>query len=494
MLAANRSAAALTSRVGFARALPVEGRVQAVHPSTILRWETGALPVPRAVIVRYEELLDLPVGRLTAVWDLLLGAETHAQDRPRPPTDVPDPQRRRLNSLIEATTSDHQVSGSDWNDLTRHLSTLPAVFLPDRDWEAMAQRLLVEMLAACGTSWVQRYVAINRLLTHASAAEIVIDTCATAVAQHNHQVVTSTMATLGVADHRDAVSAIIGQLHHPTNDRALIGAITALEEARRRNHLDTDQQARAAGALRPLTSPGQDLKYAADAMLLNLAQRTRKPHMASPASPNPQQAQVIDRLTTRATALLAHDPAEQDSAILHELITTMLIEPDGDLSLLAAQTLAATPYRRPLAQAVRNEIARPATLTGPSEWSTTLIAALRALGSPADLPLLGRIVNASGIPAETIRVAAFAIAHLEAEIPQAWWMRTVATNLRRSEHQISLRAHTEILRGLTYSAGITGSRAGLELIRTSESAPYEARAAAGWWLNLPAHLVTGARQ
>ncbi|GAB3940236.1 hypothetical protein GCM10029976_057600 [Kribbella albertanoniae] len=474
------------NRSVFARAWPDGDRVQAVHVSTIQRWEAGLVVVPRDAIKRYEELLHLPTGQLTAVFDLLPGLTRHP--RPLPTATSGDLQQltahgNRAGVLLDQVCSPAIVTGAQWDELTGLLTQWPAAFLPPRMWEEMAQRLLMEMLVADGTSWAQRYEALARLFNHPTGGTAAIDACASAAGLRHHQAMTSTVAALGASDHSDSIAAMVSQVHNPTNDRALAGAVAGLAETVWRGRLNPAQRGQVLAVLQPLAGSGDTL----DAWSTNLVQRltTTPPVRRAPAAPDDARRNVVDRVTSRAIAQVdGPDPAEYD--VLGEVVHCLLFHQDPDSQLAASFTLAATPYRRPLAAALRQELG--ATLAGPAGWSTTVLAALRALGGESELRLAERIVTAAGIPGETVRVAAFAIAHLGGEgsdTSAAWWQNAISQQLARP-------TDLEILRGLAYSAGITGRRAALEQLRADPRTPYDSQAAATWWLDLPGHVLISA--
>ncbi|MFC0623469.1 hypothetical protein [Kribbella deserti] len=481
------------NRSDFARAWPDGELVEAVHVSTIQRWETGVLPVPRPALRRYEELLGLPTGQLTAVSDHLHELNHH---RRHPPVGGGGDLRllpihsRRVGTLLDRACSSGIVSGVEWDELTGLLTQWPSTLLPWRMWEAMSQRLLLEMLAADGIAWVQRYEAMVRLLTHPCGGPAAIAACASAAGLRNHQAMTSTVAALGSSDHTDSITAMITQVHNPTNDRALTGAVAGLAEAVGRGRLDLTQRRRVLVALQPLAGSGDDLDARSAQILQRLSPVPRQPAPVAP--PDDPQRHVTERLTLRAIAQMeCSDAAGYDG--FAELVHHMLCYPSGDTQLAASFAIAATPYRGPLAVALQEELISPGTIAGSPEWSTTLLAALRTLGGESELQLAERIVTATGIPAETIRVAAFAIAHLGDKTPALWWKHAIDQRLGMVAAAPDRPADIEILRGLTYSAGITGRRDALEQLRSDPRTPFDSRAAATWWLDVPAHILTSAR-
>jgi hypothetical protein len=470
------------NRSVFARAWPDGERVPAVHVSTIQRWESGLVLVPRDALKRYEELLRLPTGQLTAMYDLLPGLTRHPRLLPAATGDLGQltAHGSRAGVLLDQVCSDATVTGAEWDELTGLLAQWPAAFLPPRMWEAMAQRLLMEMLVADGTSWAQRYEALSRLFNHPTGGTAAIDACTSAAGLRHHQAMTSTVAALGASDHTDSITALVSQVHNPTNDRALTGAVAGLAETVWRGRLNTAQRGEVMSVLQPLSGSGDPLDIWSTEIVERLT--TKQPVRRTPGpAPDDQRRHVVDRVTSRAIARF-DSPADHEE--LRELVHCLLFHRNPDIQLAASFTLAATPYRRPLAAALRQELT--GVLAGPAGWSTTLLSALRALGGEPELRLAERVVTATGIPAETVRVAAFAIAHLGDGTPLSWWQNAVTQRLAA----VSGPADLEILRGLAYSAGITGQRAVLEQMLADPRTPFDSRAAATWWLDLPPHVLT----
>ena len=482
------------SRTSFARAWPDGERVRPVHVSTIQRWETGHVPVPREALERYEELLHLPTGQLTSVSDHLLGLTQQLRAAPSG-SDLQQllGDSRRVGELLDRVSTSAVVSGAEWDELTRLLMRWPAALLPVKMWEATAQRLLLEMLAADGIAWAQRYEALARLFNHPAGGPASIDACASAAGLRHHQAMASTVAVLGVSDHRDSITAMVTQVHHPTNDRALDGAIAGLAETVWRGRLEVPQRARVLGVLRPLSGSGDEMDARSTLILRRLSIGTQQPHQPEPLPPpEDPQRQVTDRVVHRTIANLI-DPNAGETEELTELVHCLLFHTIQDSQIAAAFTLSVTPYRTPLAAALRAELLLTTTLAGPARWSTTILAALRFVGGEPELRLAERIVLAGGIPSETQRVAAFAIAHLGTDTPADWWRTAIDQRLSILAANPGRVADVEILRGLIYSAGITGHRQALEQLRADPRTTFDPRAAAAWWLALPEHLLSSAR-
>jgi hypothetical protein len=465
-----------------------------VHVSTIQRWETGQVAAPREALERYEELLHLQTGQLTSVSDYLIVITHQLREAPSSidMQQLPN-DSRRVGELLDRVTTSAVVSGAEWDELTRLLMRWPAALLPLKMWEAIAQRLLLEMLASDGIAWAQRYEALARLFNHPAGGAAAIDTCVAAAGLRNHQAMASTVAVLGVSDHRDSITAMVSQVRNPTNDRALDGAIAGLAETVWRGRLEVPQRVQVLEALRPLSRSGDELDARSSLILRSLwvgAKQAQQPeplpHLGDP------RRQVTDRVAHRTIAKLI-DPDSADPEELAVLVHCLLFDSAPDIQIAAALTLSVTPYRTPLAAALREELLLASTLAGPASWSTTILAALRFVGGQPDLRLAERIVLASGIPSETQRVAAFAIAHLGTDTPAKWWRSAIDQRLSILAANPGRPEDLEILRGLMYSAGIAGHTGALKQLRADPRSTYDARAAASWWLALPKHILSSAQ-
>ncbi|MEV5961484.1 hypothetical protein AB0L70_06945 [Kribbella sp. NPDC051952] len=187
------------------------------------------------------------------------------------------------------------------------------------------------------------------------------------------------------------------------------------------------------------------------------------------------------------------DPDVGDAEELTELVHCLLFHPLQDSQLAAAFTISATPCRTSLAAALRAELVLPNTLTGSTRWSTTILMALGFIGGEPELRLAERIVLAGGIPTETKRVAASALAHLGTGTPTEWWHGAINQRLSILTANPDREDDVEILRSLIYSAATIGRREALEQLRSDPRTTLDPRAAATWWLALPNHLLISVR-
>jgi hypothetical protein len=488
-----------TVRTKFAAAWPSGLDLRSINPSTIYRWEAGSSAIPHSAVRRYEELLELAPGRLVAAFDYELRANRPViESAPALARDhhvEPRTLDRRLDSYLDRVCAPTVMSGSDWDDLTELLATRPAAYLPGRTWREIAQRLLAEMLVACGQAWLQRFEAVNRLLAHPAAQGALIDACAVAAADRNNQVMISTVAALGHSNHRDSISVLLHQLTNPTDDRALWGTLSALFEAATLKQLTPDQRRRATRTLREIAAAGGPFGLMADEILQALWTLAgpvaigcggRQYGVREPVS------LVAQRVAHAAAAALATAPETFTDDVFPQLVEELLFDPSEEARLEVSTLIAASPYRAGIAKALSAELRRGRTLTGDPERSGTLLSALRMMGGRPERGLIERIVLADGLPGPTVSVAAYALGHFTGLPPDSWWDTAISKHLadwHRTKSQTSVAA----LRGLAYSAGVNGNRTPLHRLKSDPATPPAVRAAADWWQNQPTHITTSAQ-
>lgn len=153
--------------------------------SRISRWESGSTHVPLSVIAGYEQVLELPQNRLTAVAQHLSPAPAIGNSR----KELTPESHRRLDELVDLTL-DGAPSGSDWLDLADILAEHPTVYMRADIWRDLTARLLAELCRSLGVGYVTRLVTLRTLLTHPvvqhhvvrAIGQFVMDPCSVRVA------------------------------------------------------------------------------------------------------------------------------------------------------------------------------------------------------------------------------------------------------------------------------------------------------------------------
>jgi len=480
----------------FARALSGQ-----VSESQVSRWERATVRAGADVIRRYEHLLGLPEGRIGAVAHSLYREWLGRLGPPvlLPPADPDDePARRRLAGLLEKALGDEEMSGADWAQLSEGLWSIPLLLHPRDLWDRLARRLLAELLIAEGTAWLHRCEAINRLLGHRDGTQPVIEACTEIVDDHRSQVLIEPMVLLELTPHPAAARYLLRHIEHPGGEHALRAAWWAVAEKAGRGHFSPTQLYRLSRvAAETLRDDGSHM-----ACRLAAAETVRQvmPELVAQARNDPLVGHVVESGTTCAPATvravsrrlsgaaLIAMPREllNSDPILERLVVSMLFHPQGTRRVIAAQAVAATPYRWALAAAVARELARSATLAN-SALATALVQALTHLGGPREAPLVRRLALSSGLPAPISESAAWIAGHLPSGDDDAGFWGAAA---RRIVHE---DADPSLAKGLTYSLGTARRHDELRALAANDRLHPDLRSAAGWWLTIPGVISRSAR-
>ncbi|MFG1888106.1 hypothetical protein ACGFIR_09580 [Micromonospora sp. NPDC049051] len=481
----------------------------------ISRWETASVRAPYLAIRRYEELLDLPPHALVALVDTIyrydnstgnaLPLLTRAVDRAA--------ATARLDELVDkASSSTAQMTGVEWDELTRRLAAAPEIVIsPQRAWSDVAERLLSETIVADGIAWMQRYEALSRLLAHPIGQRAAIAACASLAEDRTNQVFVETVSLLDASNHSDANRHVLHQLKHPTNERAQYGALLASVRKIRFGHFVAAEMPQLVAIIDELASdPNRqdDVQPLAAELLRRLPNTVsapaRKRMRAIAGDLTVQQVLRVGRLADQETSqrlvarladivvsMMPRDiPNFRDHA-LPVLLDEMLFSPVFDIRMQAAITVSGTPYRRPLAAGLAAELTRPTVLG--ATVAPYLIEALRLVGGAEQRPVIERLIIARGLPAPVTIASAQAIGHIGGRSENLFWRQALA-------HHAQLWLHTRrpanaaALNGLTYGLGMARNRAVLHELRADNRMPEQVRAAATWWLSLPLAMYESANQ
>ncbi|MFF7332336.1 XRE family transcriptional regulator [Streptomyces sp. NPDC008150] len=490
-----------TRGYAFARAFPGGSWPLPADPSRVSRWETARTDVPYGAVVRYEELLGLAPGLLTSAIDTVNRYVTPAPgpllSRPGPDGGPPG---QRTADLLDAVTSRTVVAAADWDDLTATLTARPGLWLRPGDWYTLCERLLTETVISDGTGWKQRFEAFSRLLHHPAAQRHAIAACADAAHVPDAQALVETVCLLDTSAHADAAHHVLAQLRDPVNDDAFHGALLACVRKLAHGHFTPEQAGAVSAVCADLlhdTSVRYDDARALAAVLLgsvapedlvpsaHAALRRGLPGTGGPP-PVPADPWLVRRVADATVAALPREIPRFEDAVLPVLVREVLYAPVSDVRMHAALLLAATPYRAPLARALKTEVVRsPGT-----RLLLRLLTALRNLGADTERPWAERLVLHPLTPAPVAGAAAQALGHLGGRSDDTFWTAAIArhTPLPGSTN----RAGVHVLRGLVYALGMSGDTVRLAGLAGSRAQPDEVRAPARWWGRVPAHLRFGA--
>jgi hypothetical protein len=484
-----------------------------VSASQISRWETAAARAGFNVVRRYEEMLGLPYGRLVAVADW---AYRKASDSAGPPVlhrglDPADPHMHdRTHELLDQALSAGLMTGMDWDELTSHLAALPTAFLhPRAAWADLAERLLAELLISDGPAWLFRTEALARLMGHPRAGSPIIAACAALASDPANQIVIEPLTILDLTADRDANRHVLRQVEHPVSDRSLRGALLAAIEKIPRRHFR-------AAALRSLAATAAELaavaelhsevRHLAATLLHQLPASQLGPafeRLSRAADPTTRDVlsygqtasavaagRVVTRIGTAAATRMPRHPIAGPDPMLSHLLTELLFSPNQNDRLLAGLVIAATPYRDVVGAALATELAAAPTARM-VPLTTALIAAMPHVGRSADRPTVEWFVTAPGLAAPISDTAAWMIGHVPGHSDRRFWSAAISTHTRAWQATRNPGA-ISALRGLTYALGIGGYDDMLDAIRADTRVPAATRAAARWWLNIPASIHASA--
>lgn len=201
---------------------------------------------------------------------------------------------------------------------------------------------------------------------------------------------------------------------------------------------------------------------------------------------------VVDRLVAGASVDAGASESFGDP-MLPEFVAEFLFSSSADVQLVAASLLAASPYRSGLAQVVVGELTTVGVATDQPDWADTLLGSLRLIGDVHQLDLVKRLAIAEGSPAQTAPAAAVRLGHVGGAAEPEYWRRVPGKYVTLWQRH-GRQTDADQLDGLVYSAGILGQVTVLRALHADTTLPGQTRASATWWLNLPNHVLIGARQ
>ncbi len=219
-----------THRDHFVAALRDRGVT--VDNTRISRWESASVPVPEPVIHAYEDVLGLGHGSLTTVVAglrrLLGGGPVHR---------APDLHFREsvdLDHLLDLVTS-RRSHGAHWQRVAVELTRHDRVFLRQKEWTKIANRLVVELSRSTGLGYVRRYEAAATLIRHPSAQRHLSRALGSFVMNPDTQVVAPVLNLLAEVDNPAASDLVLRMLEGES--RVLRRAASSVAAAKLRlNH------------------------------------------------------------------------------------------------------------------------------------------------------------------------------------------------------------------------------------------------------------------
>ena len=441
------------------------GRLGPVTPSQISRWENGVVPVPYRVIRAYEELLGLPVGHLTAAVDTVHQVRSVRPGAPRLDRGFTADAvlARELDDLLDRCLGDAPMPAVDWDGMSARVIAIPHVYLPRPMWGTLVTRLLAEMSVARGWDYHHRWEALRRLQGHPVAREAIAAAVAEMIADPASQIVVDPLMLL--AHDRHATQLLVDEVTAPTSERTLRAALEVCElaaAAGRFAHAEArtlEVLARAHVADDGL--PANVRRAAADL----LSGLTRRHHPTRKITPD--RAETVAGLVRSAEAALdvaTRGTSVTENRMLSRLVDELLFTPQVDVRLGAAVVLAASPFGKPLADALARD-------RSPRRERT---AALGMIGGAEHRPALEALLAGQTSHAVSAQ-AAFGLGNLPGRTGNAVLAHAVRHHA----------GSEEVLRAVVYAAGMQRATPVLSEVRGRADLPSAVRAAARWWLAQP---------
>jgi hypothetical protein len=460
--------------------------------STVSRWETGACVPPYWAVRLYERLLGLRTGSLVVTCDTVV--RYFAAPGPR----VPQWVRRRsplpgvhLDELVDLACGEGVVSSLEWDRLTELLAAQPQLVLSPRDtWARLAERLLTEMSIADGVNWMHRAESFHRLIAHPAGSEAAIAVAEAAAADRSRQSMIGTVGVFNASAHPAANAAVLRHVLDPVTDRTFYGGLLTSAKKLRYGDFEPRQLRDLLPVLVEFASGGGHYAVLAARLvqLLPAGLRHRLPDRVWRLVS--EMLRPFSTVTARRLSDEVHLDSElADSApddVLPGLVHEMLYDPVFDVRLCTMFLVYATPYRRPLAGALANELLRRVS-RGPLEQVRTVLDSLRVLGGAPERRLIERLLIAGQAPAPVLDAASYALGHVGGTSSDAFWSAAIARYTDRwvrphDPHTLST------LDRLVYGIGITDRQSLLRAATQDPHLPATVRTAASWWADLPPYL------
>jgi hypothetical protein len=446
--------------------------------SRLSRMESGEQHPAVKVIAGYEAVTGVPTGSLQSVSALLrrgAGLPRNLDRRSTMSTALLDETFERIDA--------EKATGYDWLQLARELEALDRVYLPPRTWAALSTQLVSELTRSTGIAHIRRYEAAATLLHDPAGRRYLTMGIGRFVMHPEAQSVTPALSLLQeTADHPagDLVLRLMGD-ESPLLRRGASGVAGALaarngfpdgREETLERHVRAELIKRGAGARR---SDAVDLaSRLPEASLARIVASITDSHLRSLVVRVCSTLELVDRDVSRGVCeaiatfaeatcgRAAHDPDQ----MLRRLLREALFHVHRDRRQLAAVTLAASPYARPVAEA-----ALAATTDRDAATAALLWSLLRRMGH-----VLTREQVAAAAYEETRPV-------LHAAALVTLGLATGDVPSRMADHLLATardRAGTRMGHAATLALGMTGHRH-LETL-TSQAGPWSG--AARWWTSV----------
>jgi hypothetical protein len=512
----------LRSAAGFAQGA---GRAEPVHRAQVGRWERGGVEVTRALVRRYETVLELPEGLLLSAIDLF----SRSREPIRSAATLPARQAPDVDAtleLLERALSTERMSGVDWDRLSDAIGRMPHVLVRPADWEALFRRLLEESSLSLQLDYTQRTEALARLTGHPRSGPVVAAMAREVTARPDAQFYNDTLSLLQFTDHPDVLSVVLGQLRDPTNTSSLRGCLIALTTLVRSRSIPASVREEIAHlAVRHLRDPAQPYHVHRGAANVIRALGLRNTRLETVLTAQDRRAaasivrdgraigvQAVRDAQRRIRAALEEDDELEAGAsepVLTALVETALVMTNEEDRSNALAILMISPQAPIIGQVHARAFAeawRQGDLVGAQESLTVLMF----VAQEPDLDLFERVALGRETQPEVSMGAGYvvgntiesrtrrrdererAFARRVVEVVRAGGGQVEADQVRGLVYVLGMRGRRDLLRAVAEalppaSGGRRPGRDAASVAHGASVAPV-ARSILDYWLGLPEHL------
>ncbi|MEV0457309.1 hypothetical protein [Catellatospora methionotrophica] len=372
------------------------------------------------------------------------------------------------------------MTGREWDELAIGLVTGRHREMAVED---ALRRLVSELAIADGHGWHLRLNAAHRIARNPLLEPTMVRVCVDIATDPINQIPEDSFSILEGMGHRYATRTILDALRRPNSGRVQqAGWWTAAEKLSRGHFTNQDKEVLVREAVQVVRDGSPGFVHSA---ALDVLQRLSTTQAAAWHDTRLGTTTVRSVSGSDTSAALARQLTvgagygdSADDPVLAQLTAEMLSHPHLSRRIIAAHTIAATPYRELVGQRLTRAL-HQRDLQSSAPLATAAVQALMALGDQAAKVLAERLALDSTIPEQVRRTAIRASAHIAhaTPSPQSFWHQLI-----RAAADGSADASAAV-----YAAGIALRDAELSQIERDPRFPTMARAAATWWLAQPRH-------
>jgi hypothetical protein len=451
--------------------------------SAVSRWESGKMQPRFSVLTAYERVLELRQGQLSTVVNALRRAYSPEGQRAWAP--VLDPQAEafhlRLDHLLDILLSD-KATGPDWTEFGYFVSAPEMLYLHGSVWRELTYRLVDQMARSVGLAYLQRFETIRILLEHRVAQSWLLRAAGDYLSDPAVQIVNDPVGVLEISPAPEAAAVLLekfvqteseavfeatvagaayklgmGQFTPAEVDRIESTLMRAMRHREREiSGLEEVMVAMPEAAQNRLMDASRGLRGHQDLATVAAHGEWVRPDTARRVS-----QQLAEHVRARLSSAALYD----EDLMTPRIIREALFSARGEHRHHASLALLGSPFRRPLAAALVEQI-------DDSTWddATTprMLRLLRYLAGPEQEPALLRWVETAKDSA--VREIALTLGHL----PSSGVDLSVLVNRLKGDSSMTDR-------GILYGLGMRQDRSLIALANDSRHAA-EIRSGASWWL------------